>query len=47
MTQAELAGALGITQPSVSQMERGVIETSRRTILAAQAILAVREGKAA
>lgn len=40
LTQAEMAEKLGLTQSSISRFERGDLTLDKRTLLAAQALLA-------
>lgn len=40
LTQADLAGKLGVHQSTISRFERGELATDQRTLLAAKALLA-------
>jgi len=43
LSQAEMAEALGLHQSSISRLETGVLPTDKRTLLAAQALLAKKQ----
>ena len=47
LSQAEMADRLGIHQSSISRFETGELALDRRTLLAAQALLAAGSEKAA
>ena len=47
LTQAELAECLGIHQSTISRMERGELETDKRTMIAARTLLGTRKVRAA
>jgi len=39
LTQAEMADRLGLHQSTICRMERGEVETDKRTMIAAQTLL--------
>jgi len=41
LTQAEMAERLGITQPTLSRLESGIIAANKRTLLAAHSLKAM------
>ncbi|WP_202388883.1 helix-turn-helix domain-containing protein [Pelagerythrobacter marinus] len=43
LSQVEMAARLGLHQTTISRFERGELPTDKRTLLAAQALLAGRE----
>jgi transcriptional regulator with XRE-family HTH domain len=43
LSQVEMAARLGLHQTTISRFERGELATDKRTLLAAQALLAGRE----